>query len=158
MKLGCKPVAGRAFEWLAGPPTSPKFPAAHFRRKCLRRHGFLALRSEGRKFLGMPVEKIMVVDDEPIIRKSFEELLRPKRYSITSVGSLSDAERLLKKDNFDMLFLDVRLPDGEGTDLLERLVKLPDRPEAVDYVRPPVEDQRFVPDHAAELAARDAVA
>ena len=70
----------------------------------------------------------MVVDDEPIIRKSFEELLRPKRYSITSVGSLADAERLLKKDNFDLLFLDVRLPDGEGTDLLERLVKMPERP------------------------------
>lgn len=70
----------------------------------------------------------MVVDDEPIIRKSFEELLRPKRYSITSVGSLSDAERLLKKDHFDLLFLDVRLPDGEGTDLLERLAKMPERP------------------------------
>jgi DNA-binding NtrC family response regulator len=76
----------------------------------------------------MPVEKIMVVDDEPIIRRSFEELLRPKRYSITSVGSLADAERLLNKDSFDLLFLDVRLPDGEGTDLLERLSKMPERP------------------------------
>lgn len=70
----------------------------------------------------------MVVDDEPIIRKSFEELLRPKRYSITSVGSLADAERLLKKDHFDLLFLDVKLPDGTGTDLLERLSKMPERP------------------------------
>ncbi|WP_395639041.1 polyphosphate kinase 2 [Pseudolysinimonas sp.] len=34
-------------------------------------------------------------------------------------------------------------------------VTFPDRPDAVDYVRPPVDDQRFVPDHAAELAARD---
>ena len=76
----------------------------------------------------MPVEKIMVVDDEPIIRKSFEELLRPKRYSITSVGSLADAERLLKRDHFDLLFLDVKLPDGTGTDLLERLSKMPERP------------------------------
>jgi len=73
----------------------------------------------------------MVVDDEPIIRKSFEELLRPKRYSITSVGSLSDAERLLKKDHFDLLFLDVKLPDGEGTDLLERLMKMPERPMTI---------------------------
>ena len=33
-------------------------------------------------------------------------------------------------------------------------VKLPDRPDAVDYVRPPVDDQRFVPDHAEEIVAR----
>ncbi len=79
----------------------------------------------------MPVEKIMVVDDEPIIRKSFEELLRPKRYSITSVGSLSEAERLLRKDHYDLLFLDVKLPDGEGTDLLERLMKMPERPMTI---------------------------
>ncbi|MGB8167175.1 MAG: sigma-54 dependent transcriptional regulator [Chthoniobacteraceae bacterium] len=79
----------------------------------------------------MPVEKIMVVDDEPIIRKSFEELLRPKRYSITSVGSLADAERLLKKDHFDLLFLDVKLPDGTGTDLLERLSKMPEHPMTI---------------------------
>lgn len=73
----------------------------------------------------------MVVDDEPIIRKSFEELLRPKRYSITSVGSLADAERLLKKDHFDLLFLDVKLPDGTGTDLLERLSKMPEHPMTI---------------------------
>jgi polyphosphate kinase len=30
-------------------------------------------------------------------------------------------------------------------------VKLPPRPDAVDYVRPPVDEQRFVPDHAASL-------
>jgi len=31
-------------------------------------------------------------------------------------------------------------------------VTLPDRPDAVDYVRPPEDEQRFVPDHAARLA------
>jgi len=76
----------------------------------------------------MAVEKILVVDDEPIIRKSFEELLRPKRYSLTVVGTLGDAERRLQRDTFDLLFVDVRLPDGLGTDLLERLASLPTRP------------------------------
>ncbi len=76
----------------------------------------------------MAIEKILVVDDEPIIRKSFEELLRPKRYGITTASTLYDAERILKRDGFDLLFLDIRLPDGEGVDLLERLATARNRP------------------------------
>jgi DNA-binding NtrC family response regulator len=79
----------------------------------------------------MAVEKILVVDDEPFIRKNFEELLRGKRYGVSSAGTLADAERLLKRDQFDLMFLDVRLPDGEGTEFLERIAKLPSRPVAV---------------------------
>ena len=79
----------------------------------------------------MAIEKILVVDDEPMIRKSFEELLRPKRYGIATVGTLREAEKLLKRDSFDLLFLDVRLPDGEGTDLLDRLANTPHRPLTV---------------------------
>ncbi len=79
----------------------------------------------------MAIEKILVVDDEPIIRKSFEELLRPKRYGVTTAGTLQDAERLLKRDCFDLLFLDIRLPDGEGFELLERLSTEKRRPLAI---------------------------
>ncbi len=79
----------------------------------------------------MAIEKILVLDDEPMIRKSFEELLRPKRYGIATVGTLQDAEKLLRRDAFDLLFLDVRLPDGCGTDLLDRLANLPHRPLTV---------------------------
>ena len=79
----------------------------------------------------MAIEKILVVDDEPIIRKSFEELLRPKRYGVTTVGTLADAERMLKRDSFDLLFLDIRLPDGEGLDVLDRLSTEKRRPLAI---------------------------
>jgi two-component system, NtrC family, response regulator AtoC len=79
----------------------------------------------------MAIEKILVVDDEPIIRKSFEELLRPKRYGVTTAGTLHDAERLLERDSFDLLFLDIRLPDGEGFEVLERLSTEKHRPLAV---------------------------
>jgi DNA-binding NtrC family response regulator len=76
----------------------------------------------------MAIEKILVVDDEPIIRKSFEELLRPKRYGVTSVGTLADAEKVLKRDSFDLVFLDIRLPDGQGLEVLERLAAEKQRP------------------------------
>jgi two-component system response regulator AtoC len=72
----------------------------------------------------MAVEKILVIDDEPFIRRTFEEVLRGKRYGVSSVGSLAEADRLLKRDQFDVVFLDVRLPDGEGTPFLDRVSKL----------------------------------
>ncbi|NBV35140.1 MAG: response regulator, partial [Proteobacteria bacterium] len=48
----------------------------------------------------MAVEKILVVDDEPFIRKTFEEVLRGKRYGVSSAGSIAEAERLMKKEEF----------------------------------------------------------
>ena len=71
----------------------------------------------------MAVEKVLVIDDEPFIRRTFEEVLRGKRYGVSSAGTLADAERLMKKDQFDLVFFDVRLPDGEGTAFLEKMFK-----------------------------------
>ena len=79
----------------------------------------------------MAVEKILVVDDEPMIRKVMEEWLRAKRYSVHSAGDLATAERMLKADSFDLVFLDRKLPDGEGTDLLEMMHKLANKPMVV---------------------------
>ncbi|HEX4666446.1 MAG TPA: sigma-54 dependent transcriptional regulator [Chthoniobacterales bacterium] len=76
----------------------------------------------------MAVEKILVVDDEPFIAKSISETLRTKRYSVSTADSLAKAERLLKRDTFDVMLLDVNLPDGKGTDLLERLAGIPQKP------------------------------
>jgi DNA-binding NtrC family response regulator len=79
----------------------------------------------------MAVDKILIIDDEPFIRRTFEEVLRGKRYGVSSAGTLADAERLLKRDHFDVVFLDVRLPDGEGTPFLERVSKLQHPPLVV---------------------------
>jgi DNA-binding NtrC family response regulator len=71
----------------------------------------------------MAVEKILVIDDEPFIRKTFEEVLRGKRYGVSSAASIAEAERIMKREQFDVVFVDVRLPDGEGMALLERVSK-----------------------------------
>ena len=76
----------------------------------------------------MAVEKILVVDDEPFITKSISERCAQKRYAVSTADSLAKAERLLKRDSFDMMLLDVNLPDGKGTDLLERLSNISHKP------------------------------
>jgi DNA-binding NtrC family response regulator len=79
----------------------------------------------------MPIEKIIVLEDDMIVRKNLEQLLRQRRYDVAAVGTIEAATELLGKDNWDLIFLDVRLPDGEGTDLLKQLQQRPQRPLAV---------------------------
>ena len=79
----------------------------------------------------MAIEKIVVVDDELMIRKTLETQLRNKRYSVASASDLRGARKILRRDSFDLVFLDLRLPDGEGTDLLEEIVAKPDGPMVV---------------------------
>jgi two-component system response regulator AtoC len=79
----------------------------------------------------MTVERILILDDELIIRKALEEQLRRKRLSVCSVSTLKEAQDHLAKDEFDLLFVDVHLPDGEGTELLDRIAEMPDPPLVV---------------------------
>jgi len=76
---------------------------------------------EDADFNRMAIEKILIVDDDLIIRKSLEDMLRKKRYSVVSAPNLAEAERYLAKDHFDLVLADIRLPDGDGSSLLERI-------------------------------------
>jgi len=69
----------------------------------------------------MAIEKILIVDDDFIIRKSLEDMLRKKRYAVVSAPTLAEAQRYLTKDGFDLVLADIRLPDGDGTSLLEHI-------------------------------------
>ncbi len=79
----------------------------------------------------MAIEKIVVVDDELMIRKALQTQLRNRRYSVAAAEDLKGARKILRRDAFDLVFLDVRLPDGEGTELLEELTARPDGPMVV---------------------------
>src|SRR6516164_9503746 len=76
----------------------------------------------------MSIEKVIVIDDEPIIRKSLELQFRSKRLTVALCSTIAEAERYIAKDSFDLMFVDVRLPDGDGTDLLARLAPRAERP------------------------------
>ena len=64
-------------------------------------------------------------------RKSLETQLRNKRYSVASTGDLKGARKILSRDSFDLVFLDLRLPDGDGTELLEEITAKTEGPMVV---------------------------
>jgi DNA-binding NtrC family response regulator len=79
----------------------------------------------------MAIERVVVVDDDPTIRRSLELQLQGKRLSVALCASITEAERAVAREPFDLMFVDVRLPDGNGTDLLARLSSQPRKPVIV---------------------------
>jgi len=76
----------------------------------------------------MPIEKIIVLEDDALVRKSLEQQLRNRRYDVAGCGTIAAAQEYLNKDNFDLIFCDVRLPDGDGTDYLKQIQARPTKP------------------------------
>lgn len=79
----------------------------------------------------MHFEKIIVLDDEMIIRKTLSDQLRKRRYAVATAENIAQADALLERDQFDLMFVDARLPDGSGVELLKRLSDKPDSPMVV---------------------------
>jgi DNA-binding NtrC family response regulator len=61
---------------------------------------------------------ILVVDDEKNIQSLIKDILSDEGYSVSVAGSLTSAKDLIKKEVFDLIFLDVWLPDGDGISLI----------------------------------------
>jgi DNA-binding NtrC family response regulator len=69
----------------------------------------------------MPLGQVLVVDDEPAILSTLKKALTLEGYSVDVAGGIGVAEERLAKKAYDVLLLDVALPDGDGLDLLARL-------------------------------------
>ncbi|MFB3820032.1 MAG: response regulator [Candidatus Methylomirabilales bacterium] len=65
--------------------------------------------------------RILVVDDDPGLRRTLEEVLAVHGQPTALAGSVREAQALLKEGSFDLVFLDVILPDGTGADVFRAL-------------------------------------
>jgi DNA-binding NtrC family response regulator len=72
----------------------------------------------------MPRAHVLVVDDEPSILNTLKKALSLEGYAVDVAGGVQLAEERISKRCYDVLLLDVALPDGDGVDLLERLRRL----------------------------------
>jgi len=65
--------------------------------------------------------KILVVDDEHLIRWSLEQNLKKQGYEVTTAGSGEEAMRLVQEESPDLMLLDVQLPGMNGMEVLEKV-------------------------------------
>ncbi|QEI08297.1 response regulator [Pigmentiphaga aceris] len=78
------------------------------------------------------VRRILVVEDDLLLRENIKLLLEPVSGDIEGVGTVADALTALSARSFDCMVMDLALPDGSGYDLLEKMAG------NIDYAFPPV--------------------
>ena len=93
--------------------------------------------------------RIMLVDDHPIVRRGLRDILADALPGsvIQEVGSGREATTLVRDHHWDVIVLDLSLPDGSGLDVLKRVRHL--------HPRQPV---LILSMHAADQFARRAIA
>ena len=69
---------------------------------------------------------VLVVDDEPSIRRFLRHLLEQEGYDVLEAGSGKEALVRCERENPDLVLLDLRLPDMTGFEILSELKKRPE--------------------------------
>jgi DNA-binding NtrC family response regulator len=80
----------------------------------------------------MSLEKILIVEDDAVVRALLQQSITTRNKVPVSVAStLAEAAAFMERDQFDLVMLDLRLPDGDGLEFLEKIALLPERPLVV---------------------------
>lgn len=65
--------------------------------------------------------RALIVEDEPLLIEDLEECLREEQFNVDSAQRLSKATDLVAAEEYDLILLDLGLPDGDGLDLLQTI-------------------------------------
>jgi len=103
----------------------------------------------------MAKAKILVVDDEAYTRVFFYELLKEEGYRVTIAEDGRRAIETARKGSFDLVFLDVRMPDIDGVETCKAIKKTSPKTIVIMMSGYPVEDEVR---EALKLGASDYVA
>lgn len=69
-------------------------------------------------------EKILVVDDEDIIRESLSYILKKEKYDVEEAANGRIAFDMLKETSYDLVITDIEMPEMKGIELLDEIKKL----------------------------------
>jgi len=74
---------------------------------------------------------VIIIDDDPTFRVLLSDHAILLGHEATSAASIEAGKALLAKQPCELVFLDVRLPDGNGLDVLPYMQSLPSAPEVI---------------------------
>ena len=99
-------------------------------------------------------QRVLVIDDEPDIRELLDLTLSRMGLDVTTAEDLTEARQALQDQSFSFCLTDMRLPDGNGLDLVEEISnQFPNLPTAVFTAHGRIEDAV----HALKIGAFDFV-
>ena len=100
--------------------------------------------------------KILVIEDEPDIRRNLEYNITREGYNVLTAASLSEAEQIVNKQSVSLILLDLMLPDGSGLELCKKL-KANSETEAIPIIILTAKDDEVDKVVGFELGADDYV-
>jgi len=65
--------------------------------------------------------KVLVVDDDPAVRKSIDRVLTGKGYAVITAENGEEAMRKLNQEKYDLVYTDIRMPGMSGLDVAEQV-------------------------------------
>ncbi len=65
--------------------------------------------------------RVLIVDDSLTVRMDLQEAFENAGFEVTSCSNLQEARSALSSDSFEIVILDVLLPDGDGVEFLAEL-------------------------------------
>lgn len=66
-------------------------------------------------------KKILLIDDEELVIKSLEKVLRKEGFQVTCAGNGAQAINHIENEDFDLIVTDIRMPGLSGVDLIEQI-------------------------------------
>ncbi len=67
------------------------------------------------------LRKVLVVDDDPVVRKSFDRVLSSKGYAVITAESGEEALHKLDAEKYDIVYSDIRMPGMNGLEVAENV-------------------------------------
>ena len=67
------------------------------------------------------LRKVLVVDDDAVVGKSFNRVLSSKGYVVTTAQNAHEALKQIREQEFDVVFTDIKMPGMDGVELAERV-------------------------------------
>lgn len=67
------------------------------------------------------MKKILVIDDEAIVRTACERTLVPEGYDVRLAANGRDGIAFMEKEQFSLVLLDLKMPDMDGIEVLHKI-------------------------------------
>ena len=74
---------------------------------------------------------ILIIDDDPRLCEMLSDIISRQGWQTSSAGNLTEAQQLSASLDFDVILLDVHLPDGSGLHALPYFIDSPQKPEVI---------------------------
>jgi DNA-binding response OmpR family regulator len=65
--------------------------------------------------------KVLIIEDDPSVRALVQAVLKRNEYDVDTAHTVTNGEELASSDNYEMIILDLGLPDGDGLDLCQTI-------------------------------------